>query len=407
MSLSYIALALTIYWILETLFFRKHYRRILKQVIVEKQIDFDQIESVRAFDSGGAAMEVGPVAVEDRVEAIALPEVRKVSAADIDIALKLLDDENPRTRAEAAASLAGSDDIRAVRKLILRLDDPDDDVRKAAIEALMSYKEDILPFLEVSLAQADHLGKRSILEVIRLAGLKDFELIPFIGKELKDAYGNLAAMRGLESLNKSMSVNMLNQRLTELNEETLSLIFYALWVYYADMRLLYQALKSESSSIAVEMVETSVQKDVGPYLIPLIDDIPLAEKIDHGKKLFPLMRSETVERVLTNLADSDDPVTRMLALFVIGEESPRQIFIPIIERRLDDESPSVRELAEYALKRTMNEVAPMPNIIEKFNVLKGFSIFEGMGIRELHAIAFGSDCRTLRARIYHYKRRRN
>ena len=180
---------------------------------------------------------------------------------------------------------------------------------------------------------------------------------------------------------------MLKQRLTELNEETLSLIFYALWVYYADMRLLYQALKSESSSIAVEMVETSVQKEIGPYLIPLIDDIPIAEKIDHGKKLFPLMRSETVERVLTNLADSGDTVTRMLALFVIGEEHPRQIFIPIIERRLDDESASVRELAQYALRRTMNEVAPMPNIIEKLNVLKGFSIFEGMGIRELHTIA--------------------
>jgi HEAT repeat protein/ATP/ADP translocase len=387
-DLSYIALALAIYWILETLFFRKHYRRILKQVIVEKQIDFDQIESVRAFDSGGAAMEVGPVAVEDRVEVeTALPEVRKLSEEEIDVALKLLSDESPRTRAEAAVSLAGADDIRAVRKLILLLDDPDDDVRKAAIEALMSYKENILPFLEVSLSQADHLGKRSILEVIRLAGLKDFELIPFVGMELKDAYANLVAIRGLERLNKSTSVEMLKQRLTELNEETLSLIFYALWVYYADMRLLYQALKSESSSIAVEMVETSVQKEIGPYLIPLIDDIPIAEKIDHGKKLFPLMRSETIERVLTNLADSGDTVTRMLALFVIGEEHPRQTFIPIIERRLDDESASVRELAQYALRRTMNEVAPMPNIIEKLNVLKGFSIFEGMGIRELHAIA--------------------
>ena len=267
------------------------------------------------------------------------------------------------------------------------LDDPDDDVRKAAIEALMSYKEDILPFLEVSLSQANHLGKRSILEVIRLAGLKDFELIPFVGMELKDAYANLVAIRGLEQLNESTSVNMLKQRLTELNEETLSLIFYALWVYYADMRLLYEALRSESSSIAVEMVETSVQKEIGPYLIPLIDDIPIAEKIDHGKKLFPLMRSESVERVLTNLADSNDTVTRLLALFVIGEQHPRQIFIPIIERRLDDESPSVRELAEYALKRAMNEVVPMPNIIEKINVLKAFSIFEGMGIRELHAIA--------------------
>ena len=135
------------------------------------------------------------------------------------------------------------------------------------------------------------------------------------------------------------------------------------------------------------MVETSVRKEIGPYLIPLIDDIPLAEKIEHGKNLFPLMRSETTERVLTNLADSNDTVTRMLALFVIAEQCPQQIFVPIIERRLDDESPSVRELAEYALKRTMNEVVPMPNVIEKINVLKEFSIFDGMGIRELHAIA--------------------
>jgi len=386
-SLSYIALGLSIYWILETLFLRKHYRRILKQVIVEKQIDFDQIEAVRAFDSGGAAMEAGPVAVEDRVDAAALPETRKGPAMAADVALRLLDDQNPMTRADAAAALAGTDDVRAVRKLILRLADPDDEVRKAAIEALMSYKEDILPFLEVSLAQADHLAKRSILEVIRLAGLKEFELVPFVGKELEQAYGNLAALRGLESLNKSISVQMLRQRLVELNEETLSLIFYALWVYYADMRLLYQALKSESASIAVEMVETSVQKDIAPYLIPLIDDIPLAEKINQGKKLFPLMRSETVERVLTHLADSHDPVVRMLALFVIGQESPRQIFIPIIERRLEDESPSVRELAEYAMKRTMNEVAAMPNVIEKLSMLRDFSIFEGMGIRELHAIA--------------------
>ena len=386
-DLSYIALVLAIYWILETLFFRKHYRRILKQVIVEKQIDFDQIDSVRAFDSGGAAMEVGPVAMEDRVEEAAPPEERRTPKLDIDIALKLLDDENPATRADAAGSLAGSDDIRAVRKLILLLDDPDDEVRKAAIEALMSYKENILPFLEVSLSQADHLGKRSILEVIRLAGLKDFELIPFIGKELQGAYANLIAMRGLEALNNAPSVTMLKQRLTELNEETLSLIFYALWVYYADMRLLYQALKSESASIAVEMVETSVRKEIGPYLIPLIDEIPLAEKIEHGKNLFPLMRSETTERVLTNLADSGDTVTRLLALYVIAEQCPQQIFVPIIERRLDDESPSVRELAEYALKRTMNEVVPMPNVIEKINVLKEFSIFDGMGIRELHAIA--------------------
>jgi CRP-like cAMP-binding protein len=32
-------------------------------------------------------------------------------------------------------------------------------------------------------------------------------------------------------------------------------------------------------------------------------------------------------------------------------------------------------------------VAPMPDIIERINRLKNFSIFEGMGVRELHALA--------------------
>ena len=385
--LSYIALVVAVYWVFETLIFRKHYHRMLKQVIVEKQIDFDQIESVRAFDSGGAAMEVGPVAVDARVDQPAPAEERKPPAMEPDVALKLLDDGNPLTRAEAAASLVGTNDVRAISKLIGSLEDPDDEVRKSAIDALMSYKEDIVPFLEVSLNQVDPIAKRSILEVIRLAALKDFEMIPFIGRELEQAYGNLIAIRALGSLNDSLSVGMLKQRLAEYNEETLSLIFYALWVYHADMRLLYQALKSETASIAVEMVENTVQKEVVPYLIPLIDDIPLEEKIERAKKLYPLIRNETPERVLTYLAGSEDTVTRMLALFVIAEKRPMPIFTPVIQVGLQDDSVSVRELAEYALKRVRNEVAPMPTIIERISELKTFSIFEGMGIRELHAIA--------------------
>ena len=77
----------------------------------------------------------------------------------------------------------------------------------------------------------------------------------------------------------------------------------------------------------------------------------------------------------------------MLALFVIGDQMPGRSFIPIIEARLDDKFPYVREIAQYALARSMNEVAPMPDIIERINRLKNFSIFEGMGVRELHALA--------------------
>ncbi len=386
-ELSIIALVLAGYWLVETLIFRKHYKRILKQVIVEKQIDFDQIESVRTFDSGGAAMELGPVSVEDRAEELSREPARKLPSMAAEVAIKLLDDENPLTRAEAAASLVSSKDVLAVGKLIQLLDDIDDDVRKAAIEALMSYGDSILPFLEVSLVEAHPRAKQGILEVIRLSGFKEFEMIPFLGKELAQAYANLIAIRMLQSMKDSDSVQMLRQHLQGVNEETLSLVFYALWVYHADMRLMYQALKSESASIAVELVETSIHKELNAYLIPLIEDIPLTEKIEKGKKLFPLIRYETQERILTFLAESEDSITRMLTLLVIGEELHKSSFIPMIQSRMNDRFPYVRELADYALKRTMNEVVPMPDIIERINMLKTFTIFEGMGIRELHAIA--------------------
>ncbi|MDQ7782917.1 MAG: cyclic nucleotide-binding domain-containing protein [Desulfomonilaceae bacterium] len=384
---SVIAFAVAVYWVIETLIFRKHYKRILKQVIVEKQIDFDQVESVRTFDSGGAAMELGPVSVEDRKEERAPAAARMLPEMEPEVALKLLDDPNPSTRAEAAAAFIANKDIRAVAKLVRCLEDTDGDVREAAMEALMGYQEKILPFLEASLVEARPRTKQGILEVIRLAGLKEFEMIPFLGKELEQAYANLVAIRRLDAMEPTESVKLLKQHLKELNEETLSLIFYALWVSVADMRLMYLALKSETASIAIELVENSISKEMSPYLIPLIEDVPLNEKIEKGKSVFPLIRKETDERVLTYLAGSQDPVARMLALFVMAEIRDGNTYVPIIETLLNDEFGYVRELADYAMKRTMNEVVDMPDVISRINTLKDFGIFDGMGIRELHAIA--------------------
>jgi hypothetical protein len=387
--LSPIAAVLAVYWVVETLIFRKHYKRILKQVIVEKQIDFDEIESIRGADPAGGVLALASVPMEDRPqEGMPAGIEKRVPDLDPDVALKLLDDASPQTRAEAAASFAASRDVRAVAKLVDLLGDTDDDVRQAAIEALMNYRHTILPFLEVSLTQATPRARQGILEVIRLSGLTEFEMTPFLGSELTRAYGNLIALRGIQSMdNNALSLELLRRHLKELNEEILSLIFYALWVSHADMRLMYEALKSETASLAVELVETSIRKEFAPYLIPLIEDIPIDEKIERGKKLLPLIRNETMDRVLTLLADSDDPVTRMLALFVIGDQVHEADYIPIVQSHLNDEEPDVRQLAEYALKRCTDEVADMPDIIERITRLKAFGIFEGMGVRELHAIA--------------------
>ncbi len=384
---AYIAFVLATYWVFETLRFRKEYKRLLKQVISEGKIDFDQTEAVQVFDTSLASTEIGSDSLAARADEMTPEVTRKPTPIAAEVAIKLLDDDNPLTRAEAATSLIQTREVLAVRRLVQLLEDKDDEVRKAAIEALVSYGNAIQPFLEASLIEAHPRTKRGILEIMRLSGLTGFEMIPFLGQELAQAYASLIAIRMLGSMNNSLSVKMLREHLQQANEETLSAIFYALWVYHADMRLMYRALKSENASIAVELVETSIQKELGQYLIPLIEDIPLDEKIQRGKKLFPFMRFETEDRIITFLAQSEDPITRMLTLFLIGEEAPKSSFAPVVQSRINDGFSHVRELAHYALERTMNKAAPMPDIINMINKLGTFPIFEGMGVRELHAIA--------------------
>ena len=106
------------YWVVETLIFRKRYKGILKQVIVERQIDFDQIEAIRASDSAGAAMEMGPLSLDDRAEEAPFASGRLIPKIAPDTALRLLDDPDPGTRADAAASFAETKDMRAVRPLV-------------------------------------------------------------------------------------------------------------------------------------------------------------------------------------------------------------------------------------------------------------------------------------------------
>ena len=383
--LAAIAGILSILWIIETVVFSRRYRRGLKQVIVEDGIDLDRIEAAGAmkYSSGLAQTETDLLDESDIGTVLA---ENKPPRYPPDVARKLLSDENPATRAEAALSLAYSKDPRAVGRITNLLDDKEV-TRSAAIEALVKFGKPALAFLESALMGGSYRSRRGILEVLRISGLKELEVTPFMGLHLTEAYNNLIAMETLAKMVPSPGVDMLRAYLEEKNQEILSLVFHALWVGHADMSLMYEALKTTEASLAVELVETTVDNALSKYLIPLIDAIPAAEKIEKGCKVLLLTRARNPERIVTWLAGSSDPTTRMLAAYAIGESSAKTVFYPTLEVLKDDTDESVRQTAQYAAKQCINEVADMPEVIEQLNKLKNFIIFDGMGIRELQAIA--------------------
>ncbi|MEI8183680.1 MAG: cyclic nucleotide-binding protein, partial [Desulfomonile sp.] len=165
---AYIAAILAVYWTFETLVFRKEYKRILKQVIVVDKIDYDQIEAVQTFDAGGAPIGLES-AVVDMLPQEKVEEEARLAPMAPEMAITMLDDPSPAIRAEAALALAVNPDMRAARKLTRCLEDLDNQVRNAAMEALIAFPAEILTILEASILDASLRGKQAILEVIRLS----------------------------------------------------------------------------------------------------------------------------------------------------------------------------------------------------------------------------------------------
>lgn len=386
-EMAVIALAPALFWSVEAFIFRRRYREGLKQVIVHDHLDYDRFSELAAgrFDGGGGtppAMDVDSYPEE----ILTLMEELDVPRMEPDEALRLLESPDERERARAALSFALSRDFRAVNRLIGLLDDVES-VRRSAAEALSRYGPSVLPLFEESLSSGSVNVQRQLLEIVRLTGWPGLDAKPFLGRIVMNIYNDLIAAGALETVPEMDSVAPLYRHLRERIQENLHLVFLTLWITHADMRLAYRGIHSMKAPVAVELLETSLDAEEAGWLIPLVDSLPEEERINRGRMLFPLPRKDTPQSTLARLCRDEDPLTRLLALCVIGRLYAAEHFYPLAQRRSGDADPQVRLASSYCMKRCLRQEVTMPSIIHLVSVLGGFDLFRGMGIRELRAVA--------------------
>jgi hypothetical protein len=383
--LAIVALVLALYWLLEAIRFRRRFARGLKQAIASRMVDYDAIDASRGSEFGEATLEVSGHPVGRR-ETTGAADGGPSPGPSPEVALEMLNDRDPAVRAEATALLAQRPDVRAVNRLIGLLDD-NETVRHGAIRALADYGPSLRPIIPARLRGASPRVQRGLLEALRSCGCRDFDVRPFVVQLATEAYENLAALQILPEGETSPGVAMLRDCLEEHNREILGLIFHGLWINYNDMRLMYRALSSSGASAAVELIEETVGRELSVYLVPLIDNVPIKDKLSLGGRALPLRRAEGIEFTLCHLASAVDATTRMLTALVMGEYRPTEARYPAAEALMADPDPRVRAVAAYAAKRCLNEDADMPEEIAELGQLERFEIFGGMGVRELAAIA--------------------
>jgi hypothetical protein len=226
------------------------------------------------------------------------------------------------------------------------------------------------------------------------------DLMRALERELAGAYTNLYRIEVLKGATECRSLNILLDHLRETNEESLGIVFRILKVRDPGngIRILQKGLQSKNKknrANSIEALESYLHPKIGRVLIPFIDEIPVQEKLDLGRKVLSLRFPKGIgpQEVLDGLLDEDDPVTRMCTLYFVGESEPDNRFRSRVIDLSANRDPRLQEAALFVLRKTgtidasREETGVMLNTMEKIIHLKKIQIFSGLQVRELTAIS--------------------
>lgn len=271
-------------------------------------------------------------------------------------------DSSVASEAIKSARLLGDTDLLFVPVLVSLLRDRR--VRNAAQEALVSYGEDVIPTLVFFLEDEneDRWVRRHIPGIlalipsqssvtallkclesgdgfIRYKAIKALERLTaehpelaldreplerLLRKEIGWYYRYLGASFDLFEKGDESRNTLLGQALEEKRQRIMDRIYRLLGLLYdgSDIRAARWAIEhgdARARSSAVEFLDNTLSGDIRTKLLPLIDEVPVEERVKKGNVLLKT-RVRSVEEALGRLVYDDDPVIAATAIDLVREK---------------------------------------------------------------------------------------
>jgi HEAT repeat protein len=155
-------------------------------------------------------------AVEKRIAAaIVLGEIRAKGAHVADALTKALDSDIPLLQRHALEALGRVGAKKAATKILALLSAREEDVRRAAVEAMVSLGDDVLPTLRARMVDANAEERRSIDAVLAALGGKDAFHVLLGGLGSSDAETAKAAAIGVRQRVKDADARQRRSYLSE------------------------------------------------------------------------------------------------------------------------------------------------------------------------------------------------
>ncbi len=292
-----------------------------------------------------------------------------------------------------------------VGALIRKLDDEEPQVAEAAETALTTIGDPSIPELLEALSEAPLHLREVLIRVLSELRMPEAEVVGPVRSEMEVAYGLVAEQATLEDLEESPGRDFLVDGLRVDYGERVRAVFRLLRAVGLgrEMDLVERGLRSKDRrrmAVAVEGMEKVIHSSIGRLLVPLVDELPLWERLATGAKAFGIS-SPPLEDLLPRYLDSGDQVRQIGVCALLAERGEAQKWAEPLRRLAREGPPTVASQARGALQEEVEEEMETElTTLDKVLFLRKVELFRELDVRALTAIVTVAEERTAEPGVF-------
>jgi hypothetical protein len=309
--------------------------------------------------------------------------------------------ERVRLGALTTFELASDDAVRAV---IRRMGDPADAVRDLAMEKLHHSQLPIGRMLEESLSIHGRRIRDGIFHLAESLNVTDVQMLEFYRGQLEKGYEHVAEIEALGRLPQSQESKLLADHLDQQRMLRVENVLRTLSARdpSGTMRTIRRgvtAADSRRQANALEALDTALDRALSLILMPMLENVDVAERLSVGKKNFALRELDSNPAGLySRLLSTPDNVTVLLTLHLVAQQGIDGLDRSILDRCAQADDQAVRQMAQKVLNEAQETGSSKEGALEtslsvpdKIVYLRGVEIFEDLSVSQLAAVASATE----------------
>jgi hypothetical protein len=289
-------------------------------------------------------------------------------------------------------------------EVINMMNDPSDRVHDLAKLKIENASYQNAQLLVESLTIPRSKVREGIFQLLQSMNIKDLDVFRAARFQLERSYRNIAEAEAVRLLPESRERDLL---LDHLDQKRMVRLENALRILVTQdrsgrMRTIWRGVSSNDSrqrSNSLEALDDLLDSSLSGIMIPLLEDLPLSQCLDIGRKKFQLPNFDSNSAAIyQHLLAKQNWVTVVLTLYLICQQEVEGLDREFVENLTKSENVYVRQMAQCVIDQPQglpgkkeDGMATEISIPDKIMHLRRIQIFEGLSVTELAAVASVTD----------------